>query len=94
MALRIRTDGRILCAAMHEAEHGDTYIDDSLHYILSVVNRVLVTEEHDDHVERGEWWWRGSVPTGVTIPAWRMVEPTVEEINAEMLRISRAEVLP
>jgi hypothetical protein len=67
MALRIRKDGRILCAAMHPEIPGDTYLDDGLHYSLSVDHRVLVTEPWDAHSKRGEWWWRGNVPEGVTI---------------------------
>lgn len=67
MALRIRRDGRVLCAAMHEPQDGDTYINDALHYRLSVTDRVLVTEPFDQHAQRGEWWWRNAVPDGVVI---------------------------
>jgi len=67
MALRIRNDGRILCAAMHPAQPGDTYIHDGLHYTLSAVEKVLVTESHEQHQLRGEWWWAGNVPEGVRI---------------------------
>lgn len=55
MALRIRKDGRILCAAMHKEEPEDTYIEDQLHYEMSVIYRVITTDEH--HEEHGEWWW-------------------------------------
>jgi hypothetical protein len=65
MAVRIRKDGRILCAAMHEAKEGDTYIDDGLHYHLSVEKKVLVTEPHERHKESGEWWWKGNAPETV-----------------------------
>ena len=34
MALRIRKDGRVLCAAYHEAEPGDLYLDDYVHSYL------------------------------------------------------------
>ena len=67
MALRIRKDGRILCAAMHPEEPGDTYIHDGLHYTLSVEERVLVTEPMERHELRGEWWWAGNVPADVII---------------------------
>lgn len=67
MALRIRKDGRILCAALHVKKAGDTYIDDGLQYELSVVCRVLVTEPEPEHSKRGEWWWHGQVPEGVII---------------------------
>lgn len=69
MAVRIRKDGRILCAAMHPAEEGDTYIHDGLHYRLSVEEKVLVTEAHERHKAHGQWWWAGSVPEGVEIEA-------------------------
>ena len=67
MAVRIRKNGRIFCAALRGEESGDTYIDDGLHYILSVENKVLVTEPMDKHQENAEWWWRGSVPDGIEI---------------------------
>lgn len=49
MAVRIRKDGRVLCAAMHVAEEGDRYIDDGLHYLLSVELGVLVTDSFHLH---------------------------------------------
>lgn len=67
MAVRIRKDGRIFCAAMHPKEEGDIYLDDGIHYILSVEKKILVTESHDLHKVDGEWWWKGRVPCGVTI---------------------------
>jgi hypothetical protein len=70
MALRIRKDGRVLCAAMHPVELGDTYIDDGLHYEMSVIHGVLVTEPMEHHQTRGEWWWRGNIPYGVVIDSF------------------------
>jgi len=67
MALRIRKDGSILCAAMHPEEPGDTYINDGLHYQLSVIEKVICTESHEQHQKRGEWWWVGNIPDGVLI---------------------------
>ena len=67
MAVRIRRNGRIFCAAMRPKEPGDTYIDDGLHYILSVENKVLVAEPMESHAISAEWWWRGSVPDDVAI---------------------------
>lgn len=75
MSLRIRSDGRVLCAAIHAAEPGDTYIDDGLHYQLSVVHKVLVTEAMPAHAARGEWWWRGQVPDSVTPEEFYMAQP-------------------
>ncbi len=67
MAVRIRKDGNIFCAAMRPAMDGDTYIDDDLHYELSVVKRVLVSEPMEKHRISAQWWWAGNVPSGVTI---------------------------
>ena len=67
MALRIRRDGRVLCAAMHAEEVGDIYIDDRLHYYLSVERRMLVTEPFERHSQHGEWWWINAVPRDVEI---------------------------
>ena len=67
MAVRIRKDGSIVCAAMFGEEPGDTYIDDGLHYHLSVEQKVLVAEAHEHHQKTGRWWWAGNVPDEVTI---------------------------
>lgn len=67
MALRIRKDGRILCAAIHPAEQGDTYIDDNLHYQMSCEHKVIGTEEIESHMKNGQWWWIGNLPEGVKI---------------------------
>jgi hypothetical protein len=75
MAVRIRRDGRILCAAMHPEEPSDLYINDSLHYHLSVEAKVLVTEPHERHKERGEWWWAGRQPDDVEIDLFYLEGP-------------------
>ncbi len=74
MSLRIREDGRILCAAMHPAESSDVaYIDDRLHYMLSVELKALVTEPMNGphgrggHAVHGEWWWSYDVPADVVL---------------------------
>jgi hypothetical protein len=67
MAVRIRKNGRIFCASFRDEEPGDTYIDDDLHYELSVVKRVLVTEPSHKHIVNAEWWWVGNVPDGIEI---------------------------
>lgn len=67
MALRIRPDGRVLCAAIHPSAPGDTYLDDDVHQRLSAGLKVLVTERFEDHMRNGEWWWRDAVPAGVKI---------------------------
>lgn len=40
MALRIRKDGRVLCAAIHPEEPGDAYLDDGVHYFLSAEQKL------------------------------------------------------
>lgn len=62
MAVRIREDGTILCAAMHPALPGDTYLDDSVHQRLSAEYGVLVSEPHERHQHDGLWWWFDEVP--------------------------------
>ena len=76
MAVRIRKDGRILCAAYHEKQEGDIYIDDGLHYYLAVEKRILVSEPmrlkggRGGHKKHGEWWWINEIPEDVTIEEW------------------------
>lgn len=67
----------MLCAAMHRPETDDRgYLDDGLHYKLSVELGAIVTEPmHPDpdnpgrggHAAHGEWWWRDEVPDDVVI---------------------------
>jgi hypothetical protein len=70
MAVRVRKDGRVLCAAMHPEEEGDIYINDGLHYYLSVERGVLVSEPHERHQHRGEWWWINAIPPDIEIDPW------------------------
>lgn len=82
MALRIRQDGRIFCAAMHPTQEGDTYIHDGLSYRLTVELGVIVTDKYhlrkdpdrtdsrevlDGH---GQWWWVNEVPKEIEIELW------------------------
>ena len=55
MAIRWRNDGRLICAAMSDPEEDDTYIDDRLHYQLSVISRIILADV--DHEENGLWHW-------------------------------------
>lgn len=70
MALRIRKDGRILCAAIHPFQYGDTYIDDELHYQMSAISKILVCEPMELHKKSGQWWWVGNIPTDVIIDSF------------------------
>lgn len=68
MAVRIRKNGKIVCAALNEAEEGDMYLNDATHYHLSVIEKVLVTTENDHHMKTGgQWWWKTKVPENITI---------------------------
>lgn len=75
MSLRVRADGRVLCAAMHPGEPGDAYLDDGSHYHLSVEAGLLVTEPmhlpegvgRGGHSAHGEWWWFDEVPDDVEV---------------------------
>jgi hypothetical protein len=75
MAVRIRIDGRVVCAATHPERPTDFYIDDTLHYILAQ-RRALVTEPmicdpsnpgRGGHSVHGEWWWCHEVPEDVVL---------------------------
>ena len=58
MSLRWRAKGgALLCAAKHGALGDDTYIDDHLHYQLSVELKVVIPQA-DEH-ESGVWHWIG-----------------------------------
>ena len=68
MAVRIRKNGKIVCAALNKEMPGDCYICDGLHYILSVENKILITTENDYHMKHdGEWWWKGQEPKNIKI---------------------------
>lgn len=67
MSARIRKNGRIYCAALRPERKYDMYINDGLHYYLSVEMKVLVTEPWQKHQENAEWWWINQVPEGVEI---------------------------
>lgn len=72
MAIRVRKDGIMLCAAHSVAEEGDTYIDDALHYAMSVEHGVIVALPMPDHLNNPQWWWSGDAP--VEADFWRARE--------------------
>jgi len=55
MSIRWRLNGELLCAAMSKFKNGDTYIDDRLHYQLSVISRSIIADIN--HEENGLWYW-------------------------------------
>ena len=63
MALRVRVDGTMWCAAHTEEMPGDTYIDDQLHYEMSVIHGVVVALPIPDHLNHPQWWWTSQAPS-------------------------------
>lgn len=55
MSIRWRKDGRLLCAAMSKPEDDDTYIDDRLHYQLSVISKAIIASAN--HEKDALWFW-------------------------------------
>ena len=55
MSIRWRLNGEMLCAAMSEVKPDDCYIDDRLHYQLSVISRAIIADV--DHESNGLWHW-------------------------------------
>lgn len=55
MALRWRKSGQIECAAKSEPLEGDTYLDDRVHYELSVNQKCIVADK--DEETNGHWYW-------------------------------------
>lgn len=55
MAIRIRKTGELLCAAHTEPMGGDTYLNDNIHYYLSVLTEAIrPSKTHDiDNL----WFW-------------------------------------
>ena len=91
MALYIKNDGRILCAALNKIDFGDVYIDDDLHYQMSVVHKVIVTHPEPKHTETGgQWWWRGQQPEAIELaphiesaPGVRFGVPVIQGTRTE-----------
>ena len=55
MSLRWRVTGELICGAKSSPEPDDCYIDDNLHYHLSIVQKVLVPDTNEK--ENGLWYW-------------------------------------
>lgn len=57
MALRWRKNGGgdLLCAAKSRARKDDIYICDTLHYELSVIQKVVIPDKNES--KNGLWYW-------------------------------------
>lgn len=91
MAIRWRKNGRLICAAMSEAEEGDTYIDGRLSYELTVELQVIVADPN--HKANGLWYWARDALI-VADPLWKGREgmERTEDIKAKTWRLARSEV--
>lgn len=48
MAVRVRKEsGNIVCAAFSEAEEGDVYVNDAVHYWLASIGLLVTNDEGD-----------------------------------------------
>lgn len=55
MALRVRKDGTIICAAKSKEEEGDTYLNNDIHHKLSVLTEAIIPDSNKK--ENGIWHW-------------------------------------
>lgn len=55
MSLRWRKNGDLICGAKSEPQQDDTYIDDRLHYELSVMQKTIVPDRNEE--QNGLWYW-------------------------------------
>lgn len=60
MAIRMRVNGELICAAMSTEEPDDIYIGDTLHYQLSVLSKAIIADVK--HEENGVWHWLHNDP--------------------------------
>ena len=55
MSIRWREDGTLICGAKSQERPHDCYIDDRLHYHLSVELGIVIPDENEK--ENGLWHW-------------------------------------
>ena len=55
MSLRWRSTGQLFCGAKSQQMDGDCYIDDRLHYELSVIQKVVIPCVDEETTGRWEW---------------------------------------
>jgi len=48
MAVRVRMNGQMVCAAQSDAEAGDVYIDDAVHHLLHTDLKIIGTDDEGD----------------------------------------------
>ena len=55
MSLRWRSNGTLICGAKSDELEDDCYIDDRLHYHLSVELNIVVPDNNEE--DNGLWYW-------------------------------------
>lgn len=67
MALRIKKDKSIVCAAISKEQKEDIYIDDTIHQALCN-RKLIVAEPEPQHSNNGGLWWlKGCEPKNINI---------------------------
>ena len=63
MAIRIRKDGRMLCAKYHKEEEEDIYVNDSIHeYLAGSLDISVNLISYDE--KKHEWMWNSRKRNG------------------------------
>lgn len=77
MSLRIRQSGDVVCAALHNAKPGDTYIPDNISAILTGCTgepSLLITDPEPLHSTHGIWWWSGQDRLEIKTPYIKLMK--------------------
>ncbi len=80
MAIRLREDGTLVCAALRPEMPSDLYIDDNLHHFLTSAKLICTDERHKEHAE---WWWTHEIPEGVVVKKYYLESPYMNRQNED-----------
>lgn len=86
VAIRVRKNGEMICASLSKPKTGDTYIDDTLHYQMSVEYGVICALPMPEHEKNPKWWWSNNSPKGcdTTFVTKKGFEVGYEDFGAEI----------
>lgn len=71
MALIIRKNGDMVCAAINKIESSfDEYVGDHMHGLLCDRKLIVTTPEPTHSDSGGQWWWKGEEPSNIKIDPW------------------------
>lgn len=76
MALRVRRNGSLICAALNPKKEGDVYIDDAVHSLLCRKKLIVTYPEPSHTATGGVWWWKGEEPFKDRIDPFWYIEVT------------------